>query len=29
LALNVCLEASAELHHESPGVSISGVGDQG
>jgi len=29
LALNVCPEASAELHHKSPGVSVSGVGDQG
>jgi len=28
LALNVCPEASAELHHKSPGVSVSGVGDQ-
>jgi len=29
LALNVRPEASAELHHKSPGVSVSGVGDQG
>jgi len=29
LALNVRLEASAELHHKGPGVSVSGVGDQG
>jgi len=29
LALNVHPEASAELHHKSPGVSVSGVGDQG
>jgi len=29
LALNVCSEASVELHHKSPGVSVSGVGDQG
>jgi len=29
LALNVCPEASAELHHKSLGVSVSGVGDQG
>jgi len=29
LALNVCPEASAELHHKSPGVSVSGIGDQG
>jgi len=28
LALNVCPEASAELHHKSLGVSVSGVGDQ-
>jgi len=28
LALNVCPEASTELHHQSPGVSVSGVGDQ-
>jgi len=28
LALNVRLEASAELHHKGPGVSVSGVGDQ-
>jgi len=28
LALNVCSEASTELHHQSPGVSVSGVGDQ-
>jgi len=27
--LNVRPEASAELHHKSPGVSVSGVGDQG
>jgi len=29
LALNICPEASAELHHKSPGVSVSGIGDQG
>jgi len=29
LALNVRPEALAELHHKSPGVSVSGVGDQG
>jgi len=29
LALNICLEAPVELHHKSPGVSVSGVGDQG
>jgi len=29
LALDACLQASAELYHKSPGVSISGVGDQG
>jgi len=29
LALNVCPEAPAELHHKSPGVSVSGIGDQG
>jgi len=29
LALNVRLEALAELHHKSLGVSVSGVGDQG
>jgi len=29
LALNVRPEASAELHHKSPGVSVSSVGDQG
>ena len=29
LALNVRPEAPAELHHKSPGVSVSGVGDQG
>jgi len=29
LALNVHPEASAELHHKSPGVSVSGVRDQG
>jgi len=29
LALNVCPEASAELHHKSPGVSVSSVRDQG
>jgi len=29
LALDACLEASAELYHKSPGVSVSGVGDQG
>jgi len=29
LALNVRPEASAELHHKSPGVSVSGVRDQG
>jgi len=29
LALNVCPEASAELHHKSPEVSVSGVRDQG
>jgi len=29
LVLNVRPEASAELHHKSPGVSVSGVGDQG
>jgi len=29
LALNVRPEASAEFHHKSPGVSVSGVGDQG
>jgi len=29
LALNICLEAPAELHHKSPGVSVSGIGDQG
>jgi len=29
LALNVRPEASAELHYKSPGVSVSGVGDQG
>jgi len=29
LALNVRLEASAELHHKSLGVSVSGVRDQG
>jgi len=29
LALNVRPEASAELHHKSLGISISGVGDQG
>jgi len=29
LALNVHPEASAELHHKSPGISVSGVGDQG
>jgi len=29
LALNICPEASAELHHKSPGVSVSSVGDQG
>jgi len=29
LALNVRLEALAELHHKSPEVSVSGVGDQG
>jgi len=29
LALNVRPEASAELHHKSLGVSVSGVGDQG
>jgi len=29
LALNVHPEALAELHHEGPGVSVSGVGDQG
>jgi len=29
LALNVHPEASAEFHHKSPGVSVSGIGDQG
>jgi len=29
LALNICPEAPAELHHKSPGVSVSGIGDQG
>jgi len=29
LVLNVRSEASVELHHKSPGVSVSGVGDQG
>jgi len=29
LALDARLEASAELYHKSPGVSVSGVGDQG
>jgi len=29
LALNVRPEASAEFHHKSPGVSVSGIGDQG
>jgi len=29
LALNVRPEASAELHHKSPGVSVFGIGDQG
>jgi len=29
LALDACLEASAELYHKSPGVSVSGVRDQG
>jgi len=29
LALNVCPEASTELHHKSPGISVSSVGDQG
>jgi len=29
LALNVHPEASAELHHKSPEISVSGVGDQG
>jgi len=29
LALNVCPEALAELHHKSLGISVSGVGDQG
>jgi len=29
LALDARLEASTELHHKSPGVSVSGVGDQG
>jgi len=29
LALNVRPEALAELHHKSPGVSVSGIGDQG
>jgi len=29
LALNVRPEALAELHHKSPGVSVSGAGDQG
>ena len=29
LALDARLEASTELYHKSPGVSVSGVGDQG
>jgi len=29
LALDACLEASAELYHKSPGVSVSGIRDQG
>jgi len=29
LALDARLEASAELYHKSPGVSVSGIGDQG
>jgi len=29
LALNVRPEASAEFHHKSLGVSVSGIGDQG
>jgi len=29
LALDARLEASTELHHKSPGVSVSGIGDQG
>jgi len=29
LALNVCPEASAEFHHKSLGVSVSGIRDQG